>query len=152
MSVHWFHHQLHRTNTQRKQRAPTYVQSTKACRPWTPSYAKPLVATQQQVAALARSINEAPSSPRTTAPRIQLDWPWIAGWAYAGIFAVAVRIQNQDQFWISHQKIRGHFFLFFQKVENEFVWPKWCFFAILAKIQSFSDISDIWANSQCTSV
>ena len=26
------------------------------------------------------------------------------GWAYAGIFPVAVRIQNQDQFWISHQK------------------------------------------------
>ena len=22
---------------------------------------------------------------------IQLDWPWIAGWAYTGIFAVTVR-------------------------------------------------------------
>ena len=32
---------------------------------------------------------------------LQLDWPWIAEWAYAGIFAVAVRIQNQEQFWIS---------------------------------------------------
>ena len=41
-----------------------------------------------------------------------LDWPWIAEWAYAGIFTVAVRIQNQDQFWISHQKIRGRFFIF----------------------------------------
>ena len=28
---------------------------------------------------------------------LQLDWPWIAEWAYAGIFAVAVRFQNQDR-------------------------------------------------------
>ena len=33
---------------------------------------------------------------------VQLDWPWIAEWAYAGIFAVAVRFQNKDQFWIPH--------------------------------------------------
>ena len=46
---------------------------------------------------------------------LQLDWPWIAGWAYAGIFAVAVQIQNQDQFWISRQKPRGRFF---RKVEK----------------------------------
>ena len=25
-------------------------------------------------------------------------WPWIAEWAYTGIFAVAIQIQNQDQF------------------------------------------------------
>ena len=48
---------------------------------------------------------------------IQLDWPWTAEWAYTGIFAVAVRIQNQDQFWISHQKIRGRF-LFFRKFKK----------------------------------
>ena len=35
---------------------------------------------------------------------LQLDWPWIAGWAYVGIFAVAVLFQHQDQFWISRQK------------------------------------------------
>ena len=33
---------------------------------------------------------------------LQLDWPWIAEWSYADIFAVAVQIQNQNQFWISH--------------------------------------------------
>ena len=41
---------------------------------------------------------------------LQLDWPWIAGWAYTGSFAVAVQIQNQDHFWISHQKNQGSFF------------------------------------------
>ena len=41
---------------------------------------------------------------------ITLDWPWIAEWAYAGIFGVAVQIQNQDQLWISHQKNQGSFF------------------------------------------
>ena len=30
--------------------------------------------------------------------RIQLDWPWIAEWAYAGIFAVAIWFHHQDQF------------------------------------------------------
>ena len=36
--------------------------------------------------------------------QLQLDWPWIAEWAYADFSAVAVRIQNQDQFLISCQK------------------------------------------------
>ena len=67
-------------------------------------------------------------------PILQLDWPWILEWAYASIFAVAVRIQNQDQFWISHQKIRDHFFNFFEKSKNELVRPKTMFLAILAKI------------------
>ena len=31
----------------------------------------------------------------------QLDWLRIAEWACAGIFAVTVRFQNQDRFWIS---------------------------------------------------
>ena len=44
--------------------------------------------------------------------------PWIAEWAYAGMFAVAVRIQNQDQFWIYHQKNQGCFFNSFRKVEK----------------------------------
>ena len=50
-------------------------------------------------------------------PFVQLDWPWIAEWAYAGIFAVAVRFQNQDQFLVSHQKV-GTRFLFFRKFEK----------------------------------
>ena len=29
---------------------------------------------------------------------LELDWPWIAGRAYAGIFAAAVQFQNQDHF------------------------------------------------------
>ena len=42
--------------------------------------------------------------------KLQLDWPWIPEWAYADIFAVAVRFQNQDKFWISNQKNQGSFF------------------------------------------
>ena len=64
---------------------------------------------------------------------LQLDWPCSAEWAYAGIFAVAVRFQNQDQFWISPKKIRGRFY-FFKKSKNELVWPKTMFLGILAKI------------------
>ena len=41
---------------------------------------------------------------------VQLDWPWIAEWAYAGIFAVAIRFQNQGQSWISHKKSGVVFF------------------------------------------
>ena len=41
---------------------------------------------------------------------LQLDWPWIAERAYAGIFAVAVQFQNQDKFWISRQKNQRSFF------------------------------------------
>ena len=49
---------------------------------------------------------------------IQLDWPWFAEWAYAGIFAVAVRIQNQDQFGFLIKKSRVAFLIFFRKVEK----------------------------------
>ena len=73
---------------------------------------------------------------------IQLDWPCIAEWAYAGIFAVAVQCQNQDQFWISRQTNRGVFYLFI-KSKNELVRPKMMFLAILANIWSFSDNSDM---------
>ena len=55
---------------------------------------------------------------------LQLDWSWIVEWAYAGIFAVAVQFQNQDQFLVSRQKIKGHFFKFFEKLKNELVQPK----------------------------
>ena len=58
---------------------------------------------------------------------VQLDWPWIAEWAYAGIFAVAVRFQNQDHFWISHQKNQGHFFIFSKSQKMSPYGQKWCF-------------------------
>ena len=54
-----------------------------------------------------------------TSISLQLGWQWIAEWAYVGIFAVAVRIQNQDQFWISCQKNQGLFFNFLEKLKNE---------------------------------
>ena len=56
---------------------------------------------------------------------IQLDWPWTVEWAYAGIFAVAVRIQNQGQFCISHKKNQGSFlFSKSQKMSSyRLVWP-----------------------------
>ena len=66
---------------------------------------------------------------------VQLDWPSIADWAYAGIFAVAVRFQNQDQFWIPQPKLHGACILgFFKKSQNEVVWSFLVFLAILAKI------------------
>ena len=49
---------------------------------------------------------------------IQLDWPWIAEWTYVGIFAVAVRFQNQNQFWVSHQKNQGSFSFIFSKSQR----------------------------------
>ncbi len=55
-------------------------------------------------------------------PHLQLDGLRIAEWAYAGIIAVAVRFQNQDQFWIPHQKLHGAcVFDFFKKLKNELV-------------------------------
>ena len=36
----------------------------------------------------------------------------------ARIFAVAVRFQNQDQFWISPHKNQGSFLFIFRKVEK----------------------------------
>ena len=83
---------------------------------------------------------------------VQLDWPWIAEWAYAGIFALAIRLQNQDQFWISHKKIRGRYYIFFEKSKNEPVRPKMVFLAILAKFRLIFDNSDIEEISQNTSV
>ena len=82
---------------------------------------------------------------------LQLDWPWIAVWANAGIFAVAVRFQNQDQFWVSHKKNQGSFF-FSEKSKNELVQPKKKKFAILAKIRLFSNNSNTIVNPRLTSV
>ena len=48
-------------------------------------------------------------------------------WTYNGMIAVAARFQNQDQFWIAHQKIGGHFFNLFEKSKNKLVWPKTVF-------------------------
>ena len=44
---------------------------------------------------------------------MQLGWLAIAEWAYAGIFAVTVQFQNQDKFWIPHQKLQWGRFLMF---------------------------------------
>ena len=63
---------------------------------------------------------------------IQLDWLAIADWAYAGIFAVAVRFQNQDQFWIPRQKLHWACILdFFEKSQNEHVLAVMVILAIL---------------------
>ena len=65
---------------------------------------------------------------------IQLDWPSIAGWAYASIFAVVVRFQIRDQFWVPQPKLHRACILdFFEKSKNELVRPKMVFLAILAK-------------------
>ena len=62
---------------------------------------------------------------------------YIAEWTYAGIFHVAVRFQNQAQFWISCQKVRVVFIYFSKKSTNELVRPKLMFLTILAKIWWF---------------
>ena len=47
----------------------------------------------------------------TYSSQLQLDWPGIVTeCAYTGIVVVAASLQKQDQFWISHQKIRVRFF------------------------------------------
>ena len=74
---------------------------------------------------------------------VKLDWPWIAEWTYAGIFDVTVRIQNQYQFWVSHQKNRGRFFNLFEKSKNELVRQKTMFLTILAKNRSFFNNSNM---------
>ena len=57
---------------------------------------------------------------------LQLDWLRTAEWTYAVIFAAAVQFQNQDNFWISHQNLRGRFYLF-EKLKNELFDQKYCF-------------------------
>ena len=80
---------------------------------------------------------------------LQLDWPWIAEWAYAGIFAVAVQFKNKDQFWISNQKISGRVS---SKSQNMSSYDRKGFFCNIRKILVFSDNSDIIANLCLTSV
>ena len=70
---------------------------------------------------------------------LQLDWSWIAEWAYAGILL-----------WLSDFKTKTSFgflvkkgVVFFKKSKNELVQQKLVFLAILAKIRSFSDNSDM---------
>ena len=71
---------------------------------------------------------------------VQLDWLRIAEWAYAGIFAVAVRFQNQDQFWIPHQKLHVACVLdFFDISKNKLVWPNMLFLAICLQNRSLSE-------------
>ena len=63
---------------------------------------------------------------------VQLDWPSIADWAYASIFAVEVRFQIQDQFWIPQLELHGACILGFWKFK------KW---ACLAVFDVFGDFS-----------
>ena len=66
---------------------------------------------------------------------VQLDWPSIADWAYASIFAVKVQFHIRDQFWIPQPKLHGACILdFVEKSKNELVWPFFMFLAILVKI------------------
>ena len=74
--------------------------------------------------------------------RVNLGW----------YFAVAVRFQNQDQFWISDQKLQGLIFLFLEQSKNELLWPKMMFLATLAKKWWFSNHSDTFANLRLTSI
>ena len=60
--------------------------------------------------------------------------------------------KTKTSFGLLVKKIRGRVFYFFEKSKNELVRPKTVFLAILAKIRSFFDNSDIIANSQYTSV
>ena len=67
--------------------------------------------------------------------KLQLDWPSIAGCVYAGMFAVAIRFQIRDQFWISQPKLNVACFLdLFEKSKDELVRTKMVFLTILAKI------------------
>ena len=63
---------------------------------------------------------------------LQLDWLATADWAYADIFAIIVRFQNHDRFWIRHQKLhRVCMSDYFEKPQNELFWPFMAFWAIL---------------------
>ena len=63
--------------------------------------------------------------------KLHMDWLRIAEWACAGIFAVAVQSHNQDQFWISHQKLHRACVLdVFEKSQNKLVWSFLMFFVI----------------------
>ena len=68
---------------------------------------------------------------------LQLDWPYIAGWAYASIFAVAVWFQIRDQFWVPWPKIHEacmYFGFFSSKSRNMSSYGrKWCFFGNFSK-------------------
>ena len=57
---------------------------------------------------------------------LQLDWLWVAEWACAGIFAVAVQFQNRDKF-IAFLIKKAGFVFFFEKSKNELVRPKMVF-------------------------
>ena len=51
--------------------------------------------------------------------RLQLNCPSDGHWGYAGIFAVEVRFQVRDQFWIPQPKLHGaKYLIFFVKPQN----------------------------------
>ena len=66
---------------------------------------------------------------KLSTPNKQYSWigdEYVSDWAYANIFAVAVRFQIQDQFWIPHHQLlyTGHVFDLFWNIS------KWAHFAI----------------------
>ena len=74
--------------------------------------------------------------------KLQLDWPWIAEWAYVRWhFCCGCPISKPRQVLDFSSKKSGvdFFFNFFEKSKNELVRPKTAFLAILAKNWSFSD-------------
>ena len=81
---------------------------------------------------------------------IQLDWPYVAGWAYASIFAVAVRFQIHDQFWIPRPKLHGTCTLdFFSKIQKMSPYGrKWCFWRFQRKFDCSSIIA-IYKQFRC---
>ena len=64
---------------------------------------------------------------------LQLDLPGIIELAYTDIFTVSARFQNLDQFWISHQKNQGSFFIFFEKSKKRACTAEMIFLVILTK-------------------
>ena len=83
---------------------------------------------------------------------VQLDWPWIAEWACARWhFCCGCLISKPRPVLDFLSKNQGSFFFLFKKSKNELARPKTVFLAILAKIRSFSDNSNIIANLQYTS-
>ena len=83
---------------------------------------------------------------------LQLDWPWTAEWAYAGIFAVAVQFQNQGHFGFLVKTYRGLFLNFFGKSHMSSYGEKWCFWQFRKKCDSLIICSNTLAITHITCV
>ena len=72
---------------------------------------------------------------------VHLDWLRVVEQPCAGIFTVAVQYQNQDQFWISHQKNQGSFFIFSKSQKMSSYGQKRCFWRFQRKFDRFPIIA-----------